>query len=248
VTLAVAVLVAGSVALVGWRLGWLTLPAAVAALGVGAAVLWGGGWPGLVLLGTFFATGSLLSHGPTARPRTALQVAANGWTAAAGGLLMQAVPTAGWAVLAGGLAAAQADTWATEFGMRARATPVLLTTGRPVAPGTSGGVTWLGVAAGVAGAGLIATLAALPGRRPADAAWVAMAGIGGMLADSLLGATVQARYACRRCGMLIETRHHQPCDARADHRSGLPWMTNDTVNLLGSGVGAALAVVARVAV
>jgi uncharacterized protein (TIGR00297 family) len=247
VTFAVAVLVAGSVALVGWRLRWLTLAAAGTALGVGAAALWGGGWPGLILLGTFFVTGSLLSRGPAARPRTALQVAANGWTAAAGGLLMRAVPTVGWAVLAGGLAAAQADTWATEFGMRARPTPVLLTTGRPVPPGTSGGVTWVGVAAGLAGAALIAALTALLGRRPADVAWVAAAGVAGMLADSLLGATLQARYACRRCGALIETRSHRSCDAPADRRSGLGWMTNDTVNLLGSGVGAALAVVARVA-
>ena len=76
----VAVVVAGSVALVGWRIGWLTLPAAGMALGVGTAVLWGGGWPGLLLLGTFFASGSVLSsRGAVRRPRTTLQVIANGW-------------------------------------------------------------------------------------------------------------------------------------------------------------------------
>jgi uncharacterized protein (TIGR00297 family) len=248
VTLAVAIVIAGSVSLVGWRLGWLTLGAAGTALGVGVAVSWGAGWPGLMLLGTFFVTGSLLSRGPVARPRTVLQVVANGWTAAAGGILMRVVPAMGWVVLAGGLAAAQADTWATELGMRVPATPVLLTTGRAVPPGTSGGVTWVGVGAGVGGAGLIAALAALVHQQPTDAMWITVAGVTGMFADSLLGATVQARYACRRCGMLTETRRHRACDAAADHRSGLPWMTNDTVNLLGSGVGAALAVVARVAV
>jgi len=243
---AVAVAVAATVALVGWRIGWLTLPAAGMALSVGTAVLWGGGWPGLLLLGTFFVSGSVLSpRGSVRQPRTALQVIANGWTAATGGLLMLAHPALGWATMAGGLAAAQADTWATEIGMRARTIPVLLTSGRPVPRGTSGGVTWLGVVAGVGGAALIAVLATLRMHTPAEAAWIAVAGTVGMLADSFLGATLQARFACQRCGTALETPHHQACNAAADHRSGLRWMTNDTVNLLGSGAGAALAVAAR---
>lgn len=243
---AIAVAVAGFVALAGWRIGWLTFPAAGTALGVGIAVLWGGGWPGLLLLGTFFVSGSVLSlRGSVRRPRRALQVIANGWTAATGGLLMLAYPALGWAIMAGGLAAAQADTWATEIGMRARATPVLLTSGRPVPRGTSGGVTWLGVVAGIGGAALIAALATFWVRPPAEAAWIAVAGTAGMFADSFLGASLQARFTCQRCGAPVEAPHHQACNAAAHHQSGLRWMTNDTVNLLGSGVGAALALAAR---
>lgn len=244
-TLAIALLVAASVAVTGWRLAWLTPPAAVAATGVGSAVLWGGGWRGLILLGTFFASGNLLSRRAGPPRRTVLQVVANGWTAMAGALLIREAPGLGWALLAGGLAAAQADTWATEIGGRARTMPVLLTTGRRVPAGTSGGVTWLGTAGGVAGATVIGTLSwwLLPLSNHAVA--IVAAGITGMLVDSLLGATVQARFSCPRCDAMIETPYHEQCAVAAVSRGGLPWMTNDTVNMLGSGVGAALAVAAR---
>jgi len=234
-----AAVIAAGVALTGWRVRWLTASGAVAAALIGTAVLWGGGVAGLVILGTFFVSGSVLSPRTAVRSRrTWIQVAANGWTAAVGGVLIPVAWNAGWAVLAGGLAAAQADTWATELGRHSRSTPVLLTTGRAVPAGTSGGVTVLGTLGGALGA---MTIAAIGGgfRLPLHPAWLALAGTLGMCADSLLGATVQGRARCTTCGRTVEEPRH--CGRTTDPIRGMHWMTNDAVNALGTAVGAAVA-------
>jgi len=216
----------------------LTSRGAVAALLVGAAVTAGAGWAGLVLLFAFFLSSTWLT--PGGGRRSAVQVAANGGVAAACALLARAAPI--WmAAFAGALAAAAADTWSTEIGGRSRSAPRLITTGAHVSPGTSGGVTWLGTAGGVAGGAFIAAAAALLGLvGPVAALPVAAGGVAGTLADSLLGATLQARWRCPGCGSVGEKRRHG-CPDTGMLASGLAWMTNDTVNLAATLVGAAVA-------
>jgi len=163
---------------------WLTAAGAAAALVVGGATIWGVGWRGLALLLAFLVSGSLLTRG--GGRRTAAQVFANGAVAAVAAL------AGWWPVFAGTLAAATADTWATEIGAHSRTPPRLITSGAPVAAGTNGGVTLLGTAGGVLGAALIGGLTWVLGPRDLRlAAVVAVAGVLGMLIDSLLGATVQ---------------------------------------------------------
>ncbi|MDH4044697.1 MAG: DUF92 domain-containing protein [Gemmatimonadota bacterium] len=235
-------LIAATVALGGWVAGWLTAGAAVAATAIGMSVLTGAGLPGLALLGTFFISGSLLSRrGTPGARRTIAQVAANGWAAGVGGLVIPFAPSLGWAVLAGGLAAAQADTWATELGRHSRHSPRLVTTGRTVPVGTSGGVTTLGTVAAGAGAVTLA-LVAWALNANTSMVWMPIAGVGGMLVDSLLGASLQVRFVCPACGAAVESRRH--CATPTTPVRGLRWMTNDTVNVFGTGAGAAIAALA----
>jgi uncharacterized protein (TIGR00297 family) len=216
---------------------WLTPAGVAAATAVGAATVVGAGWRGLVLLAVFFVSSSALTRG--GGRRTARQVFANGGVAGVAALL-SLLGRWGLPAFAGALAAAAADTWATEIGGRSAATPRLVTTAEPVSPGTSGGVTWLGSAGGVAGAALLAATAAWLGLVPVPlAAWVALAGVAGGFADSLLGATLQARFRCPACGRDGETSPC-PCGAAPTPASGLPWLTNDAVNLACTLVGAAL--------
>jgi uncharacterized protein (TIGR00297 family) len=220
-------------------MNWLSAGGTLAAVLVGSATAAGAGWRGLVLLFAFFLSSTWLT--PGGGGRRAAQVAANGGIAALAALLARVNPI--WMpACAGALAAAAADTWATEIGGRSRAAPRLITTGAVVPPGTSGAVSWLGSAGGAAGAVCIAALAALIGLVGRHAALpVAVGGIAGGLADSLLGATVQARYRCPACGVVGETRRHS-CGTSGDLAAGLAWMTNDTVNLAATLVGGAVAV------
>src|SRR6188768_1917007 len=106
----------------GYRSRALTGSGAVAALLVGMLVVAGTGLPGLLALGAFFITSSLISRrseryepawldAPGHR-RDATQVAANGGIAAIGGLIgLAGHPEPGLVIVTCSLAAAAADTW-----------------------------------------------------------------------------------------------------------------------------------------
>lgn len=196
---------------------WLTRRGAAAALAVGVATLWGFGWRGLILLLAFFVSSSLLTAANKSAAkggeksggggrRNARQVVANGGIAAVAAL------AGNWAWFAGALAAANADTWATEIGSHSPTPPRLITNWTTVPAGTDGGITLLGTAGGIAGAGLVGTLSYLFGQ---DAAMALIgAGTAGMMMDSLLGAIGQGK---------------------------LRWVDNDAVNLAATLTGAGCA-------
>ena len=165
---------------------WLTRGGVVAALAVGGATARGLGWRGVTLLFAFFISGSLWTRlaGGAGGRRNYRQVLANGGVAAVCAWF------GSWPLAAGALAAATADTWATEIGSFSPHAPRLISTGTPVAKGADGGVTLLGTAGGALGALLIAGSTALLFSPRLAVVW---AGLAGMLADSLLGATIQGK-------------------------------------------------------
>src|SRR3989442_4552274 len=169
------------------RVSWLTRDGLAASLAVGVAVTWGLGWPGLALLAAFFLSGSLLTQwaSGTGGRRNARQVLANGGVAAAAAL------AGSWPAAAGAIAAATADTWATEIGSFSPVAPRLVTTWERVTRGASGGITSLGTAGGVAGAVAIAALglAGVPRGGGPEAAGFVGAGVAGLAAHSPLGET-----------------------------------------------------------
>jgi uncharacterized protein (TIGR00297 family) len=207
----------------------------------------------------FFVSSSVLGRLPTARAiaqhrgneRDAVQVIANGGIAAILAVASSVGPRRVRSLLmtgfGGALAAATADTWATEIGSRSRQRPRSITTLEPVAPGESGGVTPAGLAASVAGAALIGSVATgdlhrRPGQLFVQAIPVAAGGVMGSLVDSILGATVQEVRFCDRCLRESEQRVHH-CGAQTRRIRGLPWCNNDTVNAIATLVGAATAIV-----
>jgi uncharacterized membrane protein len=68
---------------------------------------------------------------------------------------------------------------------------------------------------------------------------VAAAGIAGMLADSLLGATAQGVYECGACAARSE-RADTICHEPVQLIRGWRWLDNDAVNLAATLVGAGL--------
>jgi uncharacterized protein (TIGR00297 family) len=261
------VLAASNVA-VGRAVAGCALAAIIAALarraraldtwGAAAAVIAGtacvaAGWDWGVLLMLFFVTSTLLSRAGRAvkeartgavvekgGERDAVQVLANGgvYAAAAAGFVLW--PTPVWQALGlGALAAATADTWATEIGTLAGQRPRSITSWRVVPPGTSGGVTLIGTLGTVAGAATIGAGAALLSWPPLIAWWALVGGVAGALADSVLGALWQARRWCEACNVPTERRVH-PCGSMTVPAGGAPWLDNDSVNALSTVFGAAV--------
>jgi uncharacterized protein (TIGR00297 family) len=225
-----------------WRRA-LTADGAVAAASVGGIVFGRARLRGAVTLLAFFVSSSALSRfrqrqkeGELAQAkgarRDAWQVAANGGAAT----LALALGSDGGFV--GGLAAAGADTWATELGMLARQKPRLITSWREVEPGTSGGVTLAGMLASLGGAAVVGLAWRLAHGQASMLRTALLAGMAGSLADSFIGATVQALYRCSHCGTLTERTAH--CAQPAPLVRGYAWITNDVVNVAATTLGAAI--------
>jgi len=188
-------------------------------------------------------TPSLLD--PKGTRRDAWQVLANGGGAAAGAVLGARVGGSGAAlwIATAALAAAAADTWATSLGSRSSRPPRHILTGRPVPPGTGGGVTLPGNAGAAAGALVTTGAAAVVSHDPALLPAGIIIGVVGMLADSALGGAVQARFRCPACDRASEWPRHR-CGAATILEGGVRWVTNDLVNALATTLAAALGALA----
>jgi uncharacterized protein (TIGR00297 family) len=255
--LAVGLGLGAIIAAVAWRFDALDPSGALAAALLGGLTYGVGGLPAAILLIAFFVSSSLLTRLFSRRKRNAAkdfakrgrrdwaQVLANGgaglFALLAGALSWIPTPLA-WAAFAGALATVNADTWATELGVLSTTTPVLITTGKKVPAGTSGGVSLRGSAAALGGAALIAALAAFFAGNWRILLLVTLAGLLGSFFDSMLGATVQAIYYCPKCKKETERHPLHSCGTRTTLWRGWPWLDNDWVNFLSALAGALLAV------
>lgn len=176
------------------------------------------------------------------RGRTAGQVLANGGPALLAAAVSIYQPEASWPwwCYLGSLAAVTADTWATEIGPLFSNPTFLITSGKRVPAGTSGGVSLPGTLASGSGAAALAALAGIPasvGFNPKGFMIVVLAGLTGSLLDSWLGATVQRRAYCPSCGKDTEHPDTHPCRLPLAQVRGISWMTNEAVNFFCAAAG-----------
>jgi uncharacterized protein (TIGR00297 family) len=225
----------------------------LASVAVGYSILLGGGWKWFIIVAIFFALGvgftfykyEFKKKIGTAQEKGGARdwpnILANGGAAslfAIGELVYGGQVFA--ALFLGSIATSASDTVATELGLLSKREPRLLT--RPstvVSPGTSGGVTPLGISGEVFASVVIGTMAIFLRVLASGFATLAIVAGGGILgasADSVLGASIQRKGYCVICGKPVEALTH--CGERTHRTGGFPFVENNLVNLFASLVGA----------
>jgi uncharacterized protein (TIGR00297 family) len=210
---ALALVVTGAFGYASWALDTASIPGMLTGvlLALLTIVLGGFGW--FVVLIAFFAIGGLATKYRYDEKQSLGVAEANGGARGSGNVLGNAA-VALFAVIAfaagprlpvprevflfafaGSIATALSDTLSSELGC-VFDDPRLITTFERVEPGTDGAITWQGELAGLAGAAVIAVtaLALFDGVGTLGAAAITLAGLGGMTADSLFGATLEGEH------------------------------------------------------
>jgi uncharacterized protein (TIGR00297 family) len=251
VGLPLALVVAG----IAWRAGSLNRSGFVAATACGTLCVIGG-WRWASLLVAYFVAASALTRAGNEKKaarvgwmvskgghRDFTQVIANGgvYSIVVAATVVITIPWLAWGAV-GALAAASSDTWATELGTWLGGRPRSIATGAYVRPGESGGITMLGTLGSIGGALWVAVVVALIGSSRGLGIAAVVAGVGGSVADSLLGATVQERRQCDVCGDRTERAVHR-CGSVTRRIGGIPGLDNDVVNILSTFVGFMLGVI-----
>src|SRR5581483_862317 len=286
ISLALGLCLSLVIGMFAYRRGSLTPSGVRGAVITGTAIFGFGGFVPSLLLVMFFVSSSLFSHYKArvkeqfsekfqkGSRRDLGQALANGGWAALVALFIGAAQWNQWgarvqmlaaAAFVGAIATVTADTWATEIGVLSKSLPRMITNGRVVPAGTSGGITRLGTFVAFCGAAFIGIVSVLGARWIAlEDVWlgvtgndissvlvaggfffiaiIALSGLGGALFDSLLGATVQAIYFCEYDETQTEKKVHG-CGRTTRRVRGWEWLDNDMVNFLASVFGSLMAVV-----
>jgi uncharacterized protein (TIGR00297 family) len=228
--LALGLLANAAIAGLAWKAGSIDVAGGVSAALIGTVVTVGLGWPALGVLVAFFVVGSALTRMgyavKAARGIAQEKGGARGWRNAwaNGGVPAALALLAGMAAgerrellalaYVASVATAAADTGSSEVGKAYGRRTFLITTLRPVPPGTEGAVSLEGTAGGLLAALLVTVPAAVGGLVSWNGALLAaVAGLFGSLAESLLGTVAE--------------------------RKG--WMDNDLLNATNTAIGAAAA-------
>ncbi|MBN1301686.1 MAG: DUF92 domain-containing protein [Melioribacteraceae bacterium] len=241
---------AAVIALVSYRVKFLTLNGSIATFLLAGFIFGLGGWKWSIPILSFFILSSILSkirkqvhaeiegYFEKSGVRDYLQVFANGGL---GGILVVVnffyPEELFYAMYLASLAAVCADTWATEIGTLKKTSTYNILNFKKVEQGVSGGISVAGTLGAFAGALTIylSGILWIETHIFENLIFVLLAGVGGSLFDSLLGATIQVQYICASCERLTEKTEH--CNVTSRYYRGLTWMNNDTVNLFASFAG-----------
>jgi len=220
-----------AIAALAYALKSIDVAGALSAVVIGTLITAGLGLSGLAVMIAFFVVGTAVTKlGYRVKAQRGIaqeKGGARGWRNAwaNGGVPAALALLAGFSApddrylftlaYAAAVATAGADTCSSEVGKAYGRRTFLITTLRPVPPGTEGAISAEGTFAGFAGAIVIAAVGVTGGLYgPGAAALVASAGLLGSLAESVLGTVAEKRG----------------------------WLDNDLLNAVNTAIGAALVV------
>lgn len=223
---------------------------AITADGIAAAFLTaltlytlGDPWIGSSLL-AFFILGSLVSRVRNDRKRAAERTQEEGTARNWKQVLCNSLPACGllWLmalfpdqsylglIALAVFASAAADTFSSELGMLSGGRVFDIISGKSVQSGLSGGVTWLGLLAGMLGSALL-SLFAVPNYGWGGMLFSLVLGFLGSVLDSVIGSLLQRKY--RNTDGLLQDK---PLTAQLQPVKGFKLISNNAVNLISLSV------------
>jgi len=237
---------------------WLNVSGALAAIFVGICILWCMKLQGFVILLYFFAMANLFSRlskkhnifidttlEKKGNQRDGIQVLANGGLACLGAILYLTSSTVtGILIFSASMAEAISDTLAGDVGRFSPHQPFSIRTHLPVKKGLSGGVTFLGLLAGLLSSGSVALLTILFFKCKASAVCftvITFSGFIGCIVDSFLGAYYQIHYWDESSSSITEKEKDSITGEKNEFVRGLKWMDNDMVNFISNLVAVIIA-------
>jgi len=233
------------ISLIAYKLKALKLSGALSAMIVGILILIGVGIQGMILLGAFFVSSSFWSRWKQNDKSETLSILEKGderdWAQvfANGGIpaLLSFIYSFNQdpillLLFSISLAAANADTWASEIGVLSKSDPILIHNLKRVKRGTSGAVSILGTTASFLASLMIAGLSFILWNDYITLNLVIVITIFGflnMIIDTVLGSTIQRKNRCTICHAITESHIH--CDTETKYARGIRFINNDVVNI-----------------
>lgn len=130
-----------------------------------------------------------------------------------------------------------ADTWSTEIGTLFNTNTYNILSLKKIKQGESGGISFIGTIGGILGS-IIIFFSAISYSKYNNIIFFLIIFISsflGNMVDSLLGATLQAKYKCISCGKITESKTH--CNKNTKFIKGISIIDNDKVNIIACLIG-----------
>lgn len=245
-----SIFVVGSI---GYIKGTVDKSGLTAGILVGSLFALAGGYAAVTMLLTFFLLGSLLTrYRYSYKERIGAAEpggGARGWKSVFSNLFFPSLALSLHHIadrtyllaFLSSLSCSLADTLASELGPLDRRGPWMITSLRKVPHGTSGAISIIGTFSSFLGSFIIPLEAFLFGMVDLPTLLLSSTlGFLSSLVDSLLGATLQARFICEH-GSIVEDP--SSCRGKATHFSGIPWIDNHSVNLISTGFSFSMALI-----
>jgi uncharacterized protein (TIGR00297 family) len=241
--------------------GKLTLNAGLTAIAVSTLISACTGWEPVAVLITFFASASVTSRfkkrvdsDSANQARRVSQVLANSLPALLFSLIYYLTDSPDNQIFllssVSAIACAAADTWSSDIGVLSKLSKrktISILTFKQIEAGQSGGISLLGCISSVLGSAFIAGICVILFRFSNAQEDISLAGfltivscgIIGSLADSILGASVQAKYDYKN--RIIEEKENHMENVKLV--SGFRIINNDAVNLLSGFIAGGISII-----